>query len=343
MLRQRRDVSTRACEYHPRKGSLESARMSELALQVQDLVKVFDQNGVRAVDGLSFDVKAGELFALLGPNGAGKTTTIRAIVTLLRPTSGAVRVFGKDAVAEPDAVRALIGWVPQELALDRHLTGRQHLELTARLYRVPRAEAARRIDELLELVELRDRAHDLAKRYSGGMKKRLDLACGLVHRPRLLVLDEPTLGLDIQTRVRVWEFVGRLRREGTTVLLTTHYMEEADQLADRIAVVDGGRLRALGTPAELKAGFGGEVVRLDLGGRPLDEPTRAALAALPGVGEVEARGPWVLCTTASARELAPRVHEWAERSLGAAPRALSFGPASLDDVFLKLTGHGLRD
>ena len=316
--------------------------MSEAAVEVRDLVKVF-KNGVRAVDGLSFEVRAGELFALLGPNGAGKTTTIRTLVTLVRPTSGSVRVFGRDALSEPDAVRALLGWVPQEVAIDRHLTGRQHLELAARLFHVPRAEAQARIEELLTLVELKDRADDLVKRYSGGMKKRLDLACGLVHRPRLLVLDEPTLGLDIQTRVRVWEFVGRLRREGTTVLLTTHYMEEADQLADRIAIVDHGKLQALGTPAELKAKLGGDVVRVDLGGRKLDESAQAAVRGLPGVKEVALRGPWLLCATTSGRELAPRLAEWAEGALGQAPRALSFGPPSLDDVFLQITGHELRD
>lgn len=316
--------------------------MSQPAVEVEDLVKTYP-NGVKAVDGLSFTVQPGELFALLGPNGAGKTTTIRALVTLLRPTSGRVRLFGHDVVAAPDAARALLGWVPQELAIDRHLTGRQHLELSARLFHVPRAEARARIDELLALVELSDRADDLVKRYSGGMKKRLDLACGLVHRPRLLVLDEPTLGLDIQTRVRVWEFVGKLRAEGMTVLLTTHYMEEADQLADRIAIVDHGKLQALDTPAGLKAKLGGDVVRLDLGGKALDAAALEAVKALPGAGAVSERGAWLLVTTPSGREMAPRLAEWAERSLGAAPRALSFGPPSLDDVFLSITGHGLRE
>ena len=316
--------------------------MGDPAVDVKDLVKLYP-NGVRAVDGLSFQVAPGELFALLGPNGAGKTTTIRALVTLLRPSGGTVRVFGHDVVQAPDAARALLGWVPQEVAIDRHLTGRQHLELAARLFHVPRAEARARIEELLRLVELSDRADDLVKRYSGGMKKRLDLACGLVHRPRLLVLDEPTLGLDIQTRVRVWEFVGKLRAEGTTVLLTTHYMEEADQLADRIAIVDHGKLQALDTPTGLKARLGGDVVRMDLGGRSLDAAALDAVRALPGAEQVSERGAWLLVTSASGRELAPRLAEWAEQRLGAAPRALSFGPPSLDDVFLSITGHGLRE
>jgi len=312
------------------------------AVRVADLEKVYPGD-VRAVAGLSFDVRPGEIFALLGPNGAGKTTTIRALVTLLHPSGGAVEVFGRDVVREPDAVRALVGYVPQEMALDRHLTGRQHLELSARLYRVPAAEARERIAALLDLVALADRADELAKRYSGGMKKRLDIACGLVHRPRLLVLDEPTLGLDIQTRQRIWEFVSGMRRDGTTVLLTTHYMEEADRLADRIAVVDRGRLQALGSPAELKGEFGGDVVRVDAGGRPLEPAQREAALGVEGVRSIEERGGGWLAVVDSGRDVAPRLAAWAEEALGEPPRGLAFGPPSLDDVFLEITGHGIRD
>src|SRR5262245_23792325 len=193
----------------------------EKTLEIENLVKVYPGN-VRAVDGVSFSVGAGEVFGLLGPNGAGKTTTIKTIATLVRPTSGSVRVAGKDVVQEPDAARASMGYVPQELALDRMLTVREHIELSARLQRLPAAEVRSRTDELLALVELSHKESRRAKTLSGGEKRRLDLAMGLVNKPRLLILDEPTVGLDIQTRQRIWDFVGGLRARGTTVLLTTH-------------------------------------------------------------------------------------------------------------------------
>jgi ABC-2 type transport system ATP-binding protein len=311
------------------------------ALEVRDLVKVYAE-GVRAVDGVSFSIAPGEVFALLGPNGAGKSTTIRVVATLLRPTSGAVRVLGHDVVADPDAARAVIGYVPQEVALDRHLTSRQHLVLSARLYHVASADLAPRVDAVLRLVELADRADEPVKRFSGGMKKRLDLACGLLHRPRLLILDEPTVGLDIQTRHRIWSFVADLRAQGTAVLLTTHDMEEADELADRIAVVDHGKVQVLGTSAELKTGFGGEMVKVDLGRTALAPAALEALRTLPDVRAVEQRGRALLFTTGSARALAPQVAEAVEKQ-GLGVRGLSFGPPTLDDVFLKITGHAIRD
>jgi ABC-2 type transport system ATP-binding protein len=318
--------------------------MSKAALSVENLVKVY-RGDVRAVDGVSFSVEPGEVFAFLGPNGAGKSTTIRIIATLLSPTSGAVRVFGHDVMQEPDLVRSKVGYVPQELALDRYLTGRQHLELSARLYRIPRAEVDARIAKALETVELRDRADDGIKEYSGGMKKRLDIACGLLHRPELLILDEPTLGLDIQTRFRVWDFVAELRASGTAVLLTTHDMDEADHLADRVAIIDHGKIQALGTSSELKSGYGGEMVKAELGRTVLSDADRGALRALEGVTSLEERGRSLLFVTPSAKALAPRVAEWLEAHSDDGPglRALSFGPPSLGDVFLKITGRGIRD
>ncbi|MEZ6185107.1 MAG: ATP-binding cassette domain-containing protein [Planctomycetota bacterium] len=315
--------------------------MQNAVLEVNDLVKVFGET--RAVDGLSFRVEAGQIFALLGPNGAGKSTTIRCLTTLLAPTSGTISVCGHDVAREPDQVRTCLGYVPQELALDRYLTGREHLELSARLYRLPRREAQARIAELLDVVELSDRADDAAKTYSGGMKKRLDLACGLLHRPQLLVLDEPTLGLDVQTRHRIWAFVSRLRESGTTVLMTTHYLDEADQLADRIAVIDHGTIVAQGTAQELKQGFGGQVLKLEVAGDPaLSEAQWTALRGLPGVSHAEPRGKRLLFVCDDAQAVVAPLTAWLEgEGLGLA--SLSFGPPGLDDVFLKLTGHGLRD
>ncbi len=327
-------------------------------LEVDALRKVYPgsrrEPEVVAVDGVSFSIAPGEVFALLGPNGAGKSTTIKVVATLLRPTSGAVRVEGHDVATAPDEVRARIGYVPQEVALDRHLTARQHLELSARLYHVPKAEAPVRVVEALRLVDLELRQDDLVKHYSGGMKKRLDIACGLLHAPRLLILDEPTVGLDIQTRLRIWRFVADLRTQGTAVLLTTHLMEEAEELSDRIAIIDHGRVQVAGTLAELKAGFGGEMVRVDLGGAreagtaatvaaaAKVDAAQARVAALPGVRAVERRGRALLAVVEKAREAAPRVAEAVEQA-GVVPRGLAFGPPSLDDVFLKITGHAIRD
>ncbi len=315
--------------------------MSAPALEVAELRKVYP-GGVVAVDGVSFQIEPGEVLALLGPNGAGKTTTIRIVVTLLAPSGGRVSVLGKDVAQEPDAVRGLVGYVPQEVALDRYLTGRQHLELSARLYRVPRAERAARVEALLQLVELSNRADEAVRRYSGGMKKRLDIACGLIHRPKLLVLDEPTLGLDIQTRLRIWDYVAGLRAEGTAVLLTTHDMDEADHLSDRVAIIDHGEIQAAGSAAELKAAYGGDMVQLELGRTELAPSDLEALRALDGVTEVQERGRALLFVTPSARELAPRVAAWLEERHGP-PRSVRFGPPSLGDVFLKITGHAIRD
>jgi ABC-2 type transport system ATP-binding protein len=212
---------------------------------------------VHAVDGVSFGVEPGEIFGLLGPNGAGKTTTIRVLVTLLRRDAGRVEVFGLDVTRSVMEVRRLLGYVPQQLSADGALTGYENVLLFARLYDLPRSERRDRIEGALELMGLADARNRLVATYSGGMVRRLELAQALVNRPRLLVLDEPTIGLDPVARGDVWQRVDSLRREaGTTVLLTTHYMEEADQLCDRLALMHQGRLQALGTPAELKAEVG---------------------------------------------------------------------------------------
>ncbi|MEU4587308.1 ATP-binding cassette domain-containing protein [Kitasatospora aureofaciens] len=231
----------------------------------------------RAVDGIDLTVRTGEVFGLLGPNGAGKTTTIRAITTLLPVGAGMVRVFGHDATRRPMEVRRLLGYVPQQLSADAGLTGRENVALFARVFDVPRAERARRVTQALAAVDLTDAADRMAATYSGGMVRRLELAQALVSAPRLLVLDEPTIGLDPIARTGVWERVDAVRRAtGMTVLVTTHYMDEADRHCDRIALMDRGRIRALGTPAELKDqvrqdGQQGQAAHEGRDGR--DEPT----------------------------------------------------------------------
>ena len=237
--------------------------MSKIStIEVKALTKVFDGR-VRAVDGISFNVKEGEILGFLGPNGAGKTTTLNMLATLLRPTSGTATVNGHDILAEPDAVRRSIGYVFQDPTLDLELTGRENLDFHGRLYGLERDARQQRIKELLGLVQLTDRADDLVKTYSGGMKRRLEIARGLLHHPKVLFLDEPTLGLDPQTRRSIWEHIQRLNQDkNVTIILTTHYTEEADYLCERILIIDFGKIVALDTPDRLKARLEGDIVSL---------------------------------------------------------------------------------
>jgi ABC-2 type transport system ATP-binding protein len=233
------------------------------AISVENLTKVF--NELRAVDGISFEVKEGELFGLLGPNGAGKTTTLNMLATLIRPTSGKAFVFGFDVLKERNKVRKLIGMVFQEPALDNYLTGRENLEFHGMMYGLSRREAKERVKEALKIVELEEFSDKLVLTYSGGMKRRLEIARALVHQPKILFLDEPTLGLDAQTRRRIWDYIKKLNKErGVTIILTTHYMEEADFLAERVAIIDYGKIVALDTPENLKNLLGGDVISVEV-------------------------------------------------------------------------------
>ena len=231
-------------------------------IEVKELTKIFDGD-VKAVDGISFNVKEGEILGFLGPNGAGKTTTLNMLSTLLRPTSGTATVNGHDILTEPDAVRHSIGYVFQDTTLDIELTGRENLDFHGRLYGLERNTRQQRIKEVLELVQLTDRADNFAKTYSGGMKRRLEIARGLLHYPKVLFLDEPTLGLDLQTRRSIWEHILHLNQEkNVTIILTTHYTEEADHLCKRILIIDFGKIVVLDTPDNLKARLEGDIVTL---------------------------------------------------------------------------------
>jgi len=231
----------------------------ENIIEARGLTKVY-KGGILAVDHVSFTVKEGEIFGFLGPNGAGKSTTISMLTTLISPTEGTAIVSGIDISRSPYQARLEIGYVSQDLAVEDALTGYENLKLQAGFYHIPKKEAEQRIDEVLTLVDLKNRAKDKAETYSGGMRKRLDIACGLIHRPRLLFLDEPTLGLDIQTRREIWKYVNHLREEiKMTIFLTTHYMDEADSLCDRIAIIDRGVIKTLDTPANLKASISQEI------------------------------------------------------------------------------------
>jgi len=230
-------------------------------IRAEQLVKEF--NSLTAVNGISLEVAQGELFGFLGPNGAGKTTTIKILTTLLKPTRGRAVVAGYDVLKEPDKVRTVIGYVAQDVSVDDKGTGRENLMLQGRLQHMDSKLLCQRVDELLELVDLTADADRLAETYSGGMRKRLDLIAGLIHRPKVLFLDEPTLGLDPQTRVTVWSYLRELnQKEGITMFLTTHYMEEADDLCHRVAIIDHGEIKALGSPKELKDEIGGDCVNI---------------------------------------------------------------------------------
>jgi ABC-2 type transport system ATP-binding protein len=310
--------------------------MTLTAIVADDLVKSFGKD-VRALDGVSLEVRQGTVLGLLGPNGAGKTTAVNVLTTLLRPDSGRAEVAGIDVVAHPDAVRRSIGLAGQFAAVDDNLTGAENLTLVGRLNHMSRFAARARAAELLERFGLADAAERSAKTYSGGMRRRLDLAAALVARPPVLFLDEPTTGLDPRSRIELWTVIEELVGEGTTLLLTTQYLEEADRLADRISVVDHGRVIAEGTSGELKSRLGGAVVEVRLADAEQARHVAGSLSAAgsgePTVDDDLVRVPAVDGTHTLA-EVVRRLD-----AVGVAARALQLREPSLDDVFLALTGH----
>jgi ABC-2 type transport system ATP-binding protein len=312
----------------------------ERAIDVRGLVREF-KGGVRAVDGIDLHVAAGEIYGFLGPNGAGKSTTVKVLTTLLPPTSGHATVAGYDVAKEGAKVRAAIGVALQDVALDPMLTGREHMRLQGGLQGIPRGERSRRGDELLARVGLADAADRRSATYSGGMKRRLDLALALLHNPRILFLDEPTTGLDVQSRTALWDEVARLaREEGTTVFLTTQYLEEADVLANRVGIIDQGKIVAEGTPAALKAQVAKPTV--EVVPRDADE-CAAASAALRAFGETvppRTAGSVAVRLDSGAEQLADIVRALDAANLSVANLALH--EPTLDDVFLAKTGRSLE-
>jgi ABC-2 type transport system ATP-binding protein len=312
--------------------------MPEAAILVEGLEKRYGT--VRALAGIDFAVRPGTILGLLGPNGAGKTTAVRILTTLLRPDAGRAEVLGLDVVRDAKPIRRVIGLAGQSAAVDENLTGLENLEMVGRLYRVPKAEATRRARAVLDRFELSDAAHRTAKTYSGGMRRRLDLGASLVGRPQVLFLDEPTTGLDPRSRLEMWDIIRELVSEGTTLLLTTQYLDEADRLADRITVVDNGRVIAEGTSEDLKLRIGGEVLSV----RVVDRAKAAAAAGVVlglavGAGNVDnntgeltlpvgSNGPRIL--TEAVRRLDEEKIELAD---------IGLRRPSLDDVFMSLTGH----
>jgi len=309
------------------------------AIIVTDLTKKFGE--FVAVDNVSFSVKEGELFGLLGPNGAGKTTIINMLTTLLVPTSGSAVIAGCDIKKNPDHVRSKIGIIFQDPSLDIGLTGRENLEFHAMMYNIGTEERKKRIAEVLSVVRLADKADTLVEYYSGGMKRRLEIARGLIHYPRVLFLDEPTLGLDAQTRRSIWDYIRDLNREyKTTVILTTHYMEEADYLCERIAIIDNGKIIALETPEKLKAEYKSDSVSLTIEG-PSD-PLIEGLEGKEWIREIISRNGSIHLRVINGEEDIPRLFRIAHET-GIVISTVSLDKPSLEDVFIHLTGASIRE
>jgi ABC-2 type transport system ATP-binding protein len=311
------------------------------AIQADGLIKNYGD--VRALDGLAFSVEEGTVFGLLGPNGAGKSTTVKVLTTLARPDEGRASVANHDVLGEPGRVRRSIGVVAQRSGVDRDLTGRENVKLQGHLQGMRGRDLDRRVDELLEQLGLADAAHRVARTYSGGMQRRLDIAIGLVHRPRVLFLDEPTTGLDPEVRAAMWQEIERLKdEEGLTILLTTHYMEEADQLASRVAIVDRGRVVAEGSPAELKASLHGEAVHVEFDGTNVNGEVDAALQGVPGLREVLVEGRALHARVDDGARAVPTV--LAALDAHSVPVAtVTVARPSLDDVYLRYAGRSFSE
>jgi ABC-2 type transport system ATP-binding protein len=294
-----------------------------------------------AVDHVSFTVNEGEVFGFLGPNGAGKTTTIKMLNTLIRIGGGKARVAGFDVATNGKQVRRIIGLVPQEMTLDRDMTGRQNLEIQAKLYDVPDEAAGKKIEELLDLVDLKAVSGNEVSTYSWGMQRRLEIALGLVHSPRVLFLDEPTLGLDAQSRLLVWDYIKRLNRDfKMTILLTTHYLEEADDLCDRIAIIDAGKIKAGGTPEELKRASGGDTVTLLLSETRDESELTAILGGVAGLSKFSFDGPSVILEAAHGNEAVPEIIA-ALSGRGIVVKSVEVRQRTLNQVFLEFVGKSL--
>ncbi len=308
-------------------------------VRVENLSKRFGK--LTAVDSVSFEISEGEIFGFLGPNGAGKSTTINMLTTLMRPSSGRAEVCGYDIFKHPNEVRRNVGVVPQDYTADEDMTGYQNILLCAGLYGLPKSDAEPHANELLSLVELQDAKNRKVSTYSGGMRRRLELACGLINYPRLLFLDEPTLGLDVQTRAAVWTYIRKLKEEyGMTLFVTTHYLEEADSLCDRIAIIDHGHIIQVGTPAQLKAIVGGDVIIV--GVKEAEPDLSPEIARLALVNDVKKTGNDYRIKAEDGEEATPVIMDLL-RSKALHVTKISLTRPTLDEAYLELTGRTLRE
>jgi len=324
-----------------RQDAILTTRQSKQIITVEKLSKTFSDGKIKAVDGVSFDVRVGEIFGFLGPNGAGKTTTINMLTTLLKPSSGTAEVCGYNVYKHANEVRRSVGVVPQEYTADEEMTGYDNIILCADLYGMPRNNSKPHAEELLRLVELSDAANRKVSTYSGGMRRRLELACGLINYPALLFLDEPTLGLDVQTRAAVWKYIRMLKDQyHMTLFLTTHYLEEADALCDRIAIIDHGHIVKIGSPDELKASVGGDVITLSVKEREPD--LSSDIAQMELVKDVKKTESSYRVKAELGEEAAPQIMDLI-RSKGLHVTKISLTKPTLDEAYLEFTGRELRE
>jgi len=312
------------------------------AIEVDSLTKKFGD--FKAVDNISFNVEEGEIFGFLGPNGAGKSTTMMILTTLLKPSSGKVLVGGHDILSDAKKVREKIGYVQQEISVDEFLTGRENLYLHARINHIPGNLIKSRIDDVLELVELGEKQDHATLTYSGGMRKRLDIANGLLSRPSVLFLDEPTVGLDIQTRRKIWSYIKKIRKEfGMTVFISTHYMEEADELCGRIGIIDFGKIQVIDTPKSMKRAIGNEIISFNLvDGKANQDTLIDQINDIEFVKEVKNKQDLITVFSTNSNEVIPKIFQ-ASTNLNMKINSLTLKQPTLDDVFISYTGHDLRD
>ncbi len=312
------------------------------AIEVNSLTKKFGDS--KAVDNISFNVEEGEIFGFLGPNGAGKSTTMMILTTLLKPTSGHALVGGHNVVSDAKKVREKIGYVQQEISVDEFLTGRENLYLHARINQIPKNLIKSRIDEVLELVELGEKQDDATLTYSGGMRKRIDIANGLLSRPAVLFLDEPTVGLDIQTRRKIWGYIRKIRKDfGMTIFISTHYMEEADNLCDRIGIIDFGKIQIIDAPKSMKSAIGNEIISFNLvDGKASQDTLIEQISKVEFVKEVKNKQDLITVFSTKSNEVIPKIFQ-ISTNLEMKINSLTLKQPTLDDVFISYTGHDLRD
>ena len=311
------------------------------SIETKSLTKSFGD--VTAVNNISLSVKNGEIFGFLGPNGAGKSTTIMILTTLLKPTSGQALISGFDVATNAKQVRQNIGYVQQETTVDEYLTGRENLLLQAKLNHIPKNEIDKRIDEILTLIELTDKQDKTVVTYSGGMRKRLDIAGGLLHRPKVLFLDEPTVGLDIQTRRKIWQYIKKIHDEfKMTIFLTTHYMEEADQLCDRIGIIDDGKIQVIDSPENLKKAMGNEVISIIFEEGENRDSFLSELEKIEFVSKINKDGSKLTLFASNGTEVIPKIFQISSK-LNIKITSISLTQPTLDDVFISYTGHEIRD
>ncbi|WP_067957362.1 ATP-binding cassette domain-containing protein [Nitrosopumilus sp. Nsub] len=311
------------------------------SIETKSLTKSFGD--LVAVNDISFSVEKGEIFGFLGPNGAGKSTTMMIFTTLLKPTNGNAFVGGFDVIKNSKQVRENIGFVQQETTVDEYLSGRENLLLQAKLNHIPKNEINQRIDEVLDLIELSDKQDESVVTYSGGMRKRLDIAGGLLHHPRVLFLDEPTVGLDIQTRRKIWQYIKKIHTQfDMTIFLTTHYMEEADSLCDRIGIIDHGKIQVIDTPKNMKNDLGNEIISLVIESNSNYDSFLQELKKIEFIKKINEAGSKLTLFTSNGTEVIPKIFQISSE-LGIKIKSISLTQPTLDDVFISYTGHEIRD